>query len=156
MYGAGQESGLRLGTENVPYVVALGKACEIAKRDFCKNTGTMRLTRDKLLNGLKSNLAGRVFENVDLKNCLPNTLSVSFAEAEAHTLVSVLSNSVLISAGSTCHADSIEISPVLKSMQVESMKAAGTVRISIGKQTTDKEIEKAIHTISETVNKLSN
>lgn len=154
MYGAGQEKGFRPGTENVPYIVSIGKACEIARRDFIKNTENMKRTRDNLLTGLKKKLDGGVFENVELSNCLPNTLSVSFNDIEAHSLASAISNTIFISTGSACHADSIEISAVLKAMNIKIMQAAGTVRISTGKHTTGKEIDKAIDIISEAVNKL--
>jgi len=155
MFGAGQEKGLRPGTENVPYIVALGKACELANVNFEKNTKNMRTTRDNLLNGLISKLPGLVHENINLENCLPNTLSVSFKGVEAHTLASLLSNSVNISTGSACHADSIEISPVLKAMKIDLKAAASTVRISTGKYTSNEEIDDAIAIISDIVKKLN-
>ncbi|MFW5850809.1 MAG: cysteine desulfurase family protein [Bacteroidota bacterium] len=151
MYGASQEKGLRPGTENVPYIVALGKACEIAKRDFDKTVQIMKSTKEKLLNGLINKLGTRVQVNGQLSNTLPNTLSLAFERTDAHTLASMISNEVLISTGSACHADSIEISSVLKAMKVNQLTAASTVRLSTGRHTTFREIEKAVDVISNIV-----
>lgn len=155
LYGAGQEKGLRPGTENVPYIVALGKACEIAKRDFDKNIKNMLSTKERLLNGLKNKLGDRVKINGELSYTLPNTLSVAFEKTEAHALASLISKEVFISTGSACHADSIEISPVLKAMNVELLTAASTVRISTGKFTTVDEIDRTVEIIASAVQKLS-
>jgi len=155
MFGAGQEKGFRPGTENVPYIVALGKACEIAKRDFDKNVKTMRSTKERLLNGLKNKLGDRVKVNGELSDTLPNTLSVAFEKTEAHALASLIGKEVFISTGSACHSDSVEISPVLKAMNIGLMTAASTVRISTGKFTTDDEVDHAVEAISRAVLKLS-
>jgi cysteine desulfurase len=154
MYGAGQEKGLRPGTENVPYIVALGKACEIAQRDFTKNNAQMYRMREKLLLGLQRTLGASVKINADLKNCLPNTLSISFEKVDAHALTSSIGNDVFFSTGSACHANSVEISPVLKAMKIDTATAASTVRISTGKNTTAEEIDLAIAAITDTVLKL--
>jgi cysteine desulfurase len=155
LYGAGQEKGLRPGTENVPYIVALGKACDIVKRDFDKNVNNMLSTKERLLNGLKNKLRDRVKVNGEFSNILPNTLSVAFDRIEAHALASLISKEVFISTGSACHADSIEISSVLKAMNIELMTAASTVRISTGKYTTVEEVDRAVEAISSAVLKLS-
>ena len=155
LHGASQEKGIRPGTENVIHIVGLGKACEIAKRDFEKNSLNMLTMRDSLLNGLKNNLGEQVKVNVNIQNCLPNTLSIAFDKVEAHTLASVISKDIFISTGSACHADSIEISSVLKAMNINIKTAAGTVRISTGKYTTTEEIETAVRIISDAVKKLS-
>ena len=154
MYGANQEKGLRPGTENVIHIIALGKACEIAKRDFDKNYQTMLLSRDRLINGLKSK-PGVEFEiNGDLSNSLPNTLSIAFNGVDAHTLASLIRNEIYLSTGSACHADSIEISPVLKAMNIDLKIAAGTVRISTGRYTTNDEVNIAVEIITNAVIKL--
>lgn len=149
IYGANQEKGLRPGTENVPFIVALGKACEIAKRDLDKNQEHMYRMRERLLNGLREKSGLTVSLNADLKNCLPNTLSIAFEKVEAHALASLVGNEVLLSTGSACHADSVEISSVLDAMGVDLLTAAGTVRISTGKFTTEEEIDQAVRAISE-------
>lgn len=154
-HGASQEKGIRPGTENVIHIVALGKACEIAKRDFNHNHYNMQSMRDKLLHGLRNNLGDKVKINGNLQKCLPNTLSIAFDKVEAHVLSSFIGNEVYISTGSACHADSIEISSVLKAMNLDLKRAAGTVRISTGKYTTSEEVEMAVKIISEAVKKLS-
>ena len=154
IFGAGQERGLRPGTENVPYIVALGKACELASENLDTSNRHLFETRQRLLNGLKKKCQPTIQLNADLNNCLPNTLSIAFEKVDAHTLASLVSKKVLFSTGSACHADSVEISPVLKAMQVNPLTTAGTVRISTGKYTTKEEIDRAVEIISETVNKL--
>jgi cysteine desulfurase len=154
MFGAGQEEGVRPGTENVAYIVALGKACEISAVNFDKNYKHMYNMRGKLLEGLLLNLKN-IRVNTDLSNSLPNTLSIAFDNVDAHKLTSLISNEVFISTGSACHSGITEISPVLKAMNVELMTASGTVRVSTGKYTTEEEIEFAIEAISRAVQKLS-
>ena len=154
IFGAGQERGLRPGTENIPYIVALGKACELAKENLEPNSQHMFQMRQRLLNGLKEKCRTAIKLNADLENCLPNTLSIAFENVDAHTLASLAGKKVLFSTGSACHADSVEISPVLKAMQVNPRIAAGTVRLSTGKYTTIEEIDYAVGAISEIVNKL--
>lgn len=154
IFGAGQERGLRPGTENVPYSIALGKACELAKENLKKNNQHLFQMRQLLLERLKEKCQTTVKVNADLDNCLPNTLSIAFDGVDAHTLASFVSSEVSFSTGSACHADSVEISPVLKAMQTDRKTAAGTVRISTGKFTTKEEIDRAVEIISETVNKL--
>ncbi|MCK5700774.1 MAG: cysteine desulfurase [Cyclobacteriaceae bacterium] len=154
MFGAGQEEGIRPGTENVAYIAALGKACEISAGNFDKNYQHMYDMREKILEGLLLSLKN-IRVNTDLSNSLPNTLSIAFDKVDAHKLTSLISNEVFISTGSACHSGQTEISPVLKAMKIDLSTAAGTVRISTGKYTTEEEIEFVIETISRAVQKLS-
>ncbi len=155
LYGGGQEKGNRPGTENTSQSVGLGKAAETARQELGANREHMWELREHLVEGLINQMGNQVILNTDLDNSLPNTLSVAFDKVEAHTLASLLSNDVLISTGSACHAEITEISPVLEAMNVQKMTAAGTVRISIGKYTTTEEIDYTIRIITETVRKLS-
>ncbi len=155
LFGAGQEKGIRPGTENVIHIVGFGKACEIAKRDFEKNRQNMLSARDLLLKGFRNNFGDKVKVNGSLEFCLPNTLSIAFEGIEAHKLASFISNDVLISTGSACHSGITEISSVLKAMDVNQKTAVGTVRISTGKYTTVEEIGKAVKIISDAVKELS-
>lgn len=154
MYGAGQERGIRPGTENVIQIVGLGKACEVAKRDLDKNHLNMLSMRDRLLNGLRNNLGDKVMVNGILEKSLPNTLSIAFDKVEAHALASLISNDLLISTGSACHSGNTEISSVLKAMNINLLRAAGTVRISTGKNTTEQEIDFATEILSNAVSRL--
>ena len=116
------------------HTVGLGKACEVALRDFKQNQQNMQISRDRLLNGLVSQLGNLVYVNVNLKDCLPNTLSVAFKKISAHALASYISDDVLISTGSACHSGETNISSVLQAMNLDFSTAAATVRISTGKK----------------------
>ena len=97
-HGAGQERGLRPGTENVTEIVGLGKACEIAKRDLKENMAHMKETRDNLYEGLKT--MGTDFKlNGHPEKRLPNTLNVSFRGVQANMLLSDVKGQVAASAG---------------------------------------------------------
>jgi cysteine desulfurase len=154
IFGAGQENGLRPGTENIPYIVALGKACELASENLETNNRHLFKMRQRLLDGLKIKCQTIITLNANLENCLPNTLSVAFKGIDAHTLTSLASKKVLFSTGSACHSGLVTISPVLKAMQVNPFTAASTVRISTGKYTTEEEVEIAVKAISDIVNEL--
>ena len=156
IFGAGQENGRRPGTENVPCIVGLGKACELAIEHLEATNRHLFKMRQKLLDGLREKIRTGIKLNADLNNCLPNTLSIAFDGVEAHTLASFVSSQVSFSTGSACHANSIEISPVLKAMDTDRKTAAGTVRISTGKYTGKEEIDYAVEVISTAVNQLSN
>jgi cysteine desulfurase len=147
LFGASQENGLRPGTENVAYMVALGKACEIAGRDSKKNVRVMLSAKERLLDGLKSNLGELITVNGADAPTLPNTLSVAFNGIDAHALASSLSNEVLIATGSACHANRVEPSSVLKAMNLDTATALATVRISTGKYTSLQQIDQAIEAI---------
>ncbi len=155
MHGAGQEKGIRPGTENVIQIVGLGKACEVALRDFKQNQQNMMVSRDRLLDGLVSRLGNKVHVNVHLENCLPNTLSVAFESVSAHALASFISSDVLISTGSACHSGETTISSVLHAMDLDFRTAATTVRISTGKSSTEEEIDFAVEVLVNAVKKLS-
>jgi len=140
MHGAGHEYNKRAGTENVIQIVGLGKACEIAKRDFNKNHDHMKTLRDRLYTLLKEKIPD-LKRNGHPEYCLPNTLSVGFRGASASYLISEVQKIVAISAGAACHSDHIKISYVLEAMNVPLEYAKGTLRISTGKYTTLSDIE---------------
>jgi cysteine desulfurase len=144
MHGAGHERNLRAGTENVLEIVGLGKACEIAKRDLDTNMAHMTAMRDRLHNGLKHSIAS-TWLNGHPEKRLPNTLSVGFQGMEASTLLNdLIMADIAVSAGSACHAGSTTISHVLEAMKVPPEYAVGTLRLSVGKMTTEDEIDRAI------------
>jgi len=152
IHGADHEQNRRAGTENVLEIVGLGQACEIAGRDLAKNAAHMKTMRDRLYEGLKS-----TFNDIKLnghpEKRLPNTLSVSFPHIEANTLLSEISD-IAASAGAACHADSVDISHVLKAMGVPEEYAMGTVRLSVGRMTTAEEIDRAVEIITGAVERL--
>ncbi|MEA3462058.1 MAG: cysteine desulfurase family protein [Bacteroidota bacterium] len=150
IHGAEQENGIRPGTENVGHIVALGKACQIARRDFDRNRSHMHDMRLRLLEGLQSRLKN-LKVHTPLDSSLPNTLSIAFEKVDAQALTSFIAGEVFISTGSACHSGHTEISSVLKAMNIDLVAATNTVRISTGKYTTEKEIDIAIETISRAV-----
>ena len=153
IHGAGQEHGRRAGTENVLEIVGLGKACEIARRDLEKNMSALQQSRDRLHNGLTDKL-GQVRLNGHPERRLPNTLSLSFAGIEANGLLSEIKDSVAASAGAACHSGGVEISYVLKAMNVPMEWAKGTLRFSTGRMTTEAQIDRAINVIASAVVRL--
>jgi cysteine desulfurase len=152
-HGAGQEMGRRAGTENVLQIVGLGKACEIARRDMAANIARMRSTRDRLEAGLVAELDD-IRVNAQGAQRLPNTASVSFYNLEANRILEEIGLEVAASAGAACHADTVEISHVLKAMQIPEAWAKGTVRFTTGKMTTDEEIDRALEAVVGAVKKL--
>ncbi len=152
IHGADHESNLRAGTENVLEIVGLGKACELAQKDFKQNSAHMRHTRDLLYQGILAK-CHRVKLNGHPKNRLPNTLSISFPGIEANTLLDEL-DGLAASAGAACHSDSIDISPTLLAMGVPVEYAMGTIRLSTGRFLTENDVEKAVSIITAAVNRL--
>ncbi len=154
MHGAGQEQGLRAGTENVLEIVGLGKACEIAKRDFEKNSLQMKKTRDVLHHGLMERVK-KMRLNGHPEKRLPNTLSLSFQGISANDLISNIKEHVAVSAGAACHSGEEKISPVLSAMNAPPEWARGTIRFSTGKMTTEEEILYAVTVIADAVDMLT-
>lgn len=146
-YGAGQEMGWRSGTENVLEIVGLGKACDIARRDLDKNTSHMKAMRDRLHDGLLARFPDLRL-NGHPESRLPNTLNVSFRGREADRILEDIGLDVAASAGAACHSDTVEISHVLKAMNVPADWAMGTLRFSVGRMTTAAEIDKTIQVLS--------
>ena len=155
MHGADHESNRRPGTENVLEIVGLGKACEIAQRDLDENISHFRQMRDRLHNGLKTALPDASFllnGHPDLR--LPNTLSLAFYLIEANTLLAEIGDQVAASAGAACHSDEIDLSQVLVAMDVPIDYAMGTVRFSVGRGTTEEEIDQAVQILTKSLNSL--
>ncbi|NNL78673.1 MAG: cysteine desulfurase [Desulfobacterales bacterium] len=153
MHGAGQESDWRAGTENVLEIVGLGTACEIAKRDLAKNMDHMQAMRERLYEGIKDECS-MVRLNGHPTERLPNTLSISFHGLEANRILDEIGPEVAASAGAACHSDTVEISHVLRAMDVPLEWAKGTIRLTTGRMTTETDVDKAIQVISGAVKKL--
>jgi len=141
IHGAGHEHGRRAGTESALLAAALGEACELA-RDL-SGMDRIRSLRDRLWNALKESCGDRVVLNGHLEKRLPNTLNVSFVGHLGSELLAQLPK-IAVSTGSACHADRVEISPVLQAMGVSQEVGAGAVRFSLGRTTTSEEIEAVI------------
>lgn len=152
-HGAGQEMGLRAGTENVLEIVGLGKACEIATRDLKKNAEHMKMLRNRLHDGLLCEL-GQIKLNGHPDKRLPNTLSLSFKGLAADRILEEIGLEVAASAGAACHSDTVEISHVLQAMSIPLDLAKGTLRFSVGRMTTVEQIDKSIQVVAHAVKKL--
>jgi cysteine desulfurase len=152
-HGAGQEKGLRAGTENVPGIVGLGKACEIAARDLAGAADRMRDLREKLHKGIVSRIAD-VRLNGHPERRLPNTLNLSFKGVEANRLLEEIGLDVAASAGAACHAGSVAISHVLDAMCVPMEWAKGALRFTVGRMTTAEEIDEAVAVVAMAVAKI--
>lgn len=151
LHGAGQEAGRRASTENVVHIVGLGRACAVAKRDLEKSQSHMLAMRDRLEERLKEELgpkAKRMRLNGPREARLPNTLSVSFHRVEANTLLSEVSHKVAASAGAACHSDEVHVSHVLEAMGVPQDWAMGTLRLTVGRDTTPAEVDEAASVIA--------
>jgi len=152
MHGADHEMNRRAGTENVLEIVGLGKACEIAERDLKQHSDHMRTMRDKLERGLLNKSLNTKINGHPVER-LPNTLSVSFRGLEADVLLSELEE-VAASAGAACHSDSVDVSSVLTAMGVPPEYAMGTIRFSVGRNTTPEEIDITVQKISAVVRRM--
>jgi len=153
LWGAGHEHGRRAGTENVLEIVGLGKACEIAGHHLNDHMTHMKTMRDRLHEGLREKLE-YVKLNGHLEKRLPNTLSLSFRGVNVNQLLAEIEDDVAASAGAACHSGGVEMSYVLSAMHVPEEWAKGTVRFSVGRMTTESEIDHAIGIISEAVRRL--
>ncbi|MBC8317146.1 MAG: cysteine desulfurase [Desulfobulbaceae bacterium] len=151
-HGAGQENRARAGTENVVGIVGLGQACEIAGRNLLDSIKKMENLRDLLHEGLFSQLDD-IRLNGHPKQRLPNTLSVSVKGLEANKVLEKIKGEVAASAGAACHSGGVDVSHVLKAMQVPLEWAKGTLRFSVGRMTTTEQIE---HTIEIVVKAIKN
>ena len=149
MHGADHEQNMRAGTENVMEIVGLGRACELAMNNLNEYMAHYKKTKDYLYSLLKKSIPDLRL-NGHPEKCLPNTLSISFPGIEANTLIFRLEN-VAVSAGAACHAESIDVSEVLKAMKVPVEYAMGTIRLSTGRETTMDEIKEASDDIINTV-----
>lgn len=142
IHGAGHETGRRAGTENVPYLVGLGKACELARQSLPAAMEWLRQLRDRLWRQLQEGLGERVVLNGHPSLRLPNTLNVNVLGHVGAELLEKVPE-IAASTGSACHEGQVICSPVLLAMGVPRQLARGTVRLSVGRFTTEEEIDRA-------------
>ncbi len=156
MFGAGHEKGMRPGTENTPYIAGLGKACELAKKELAQRMERLKSLRDMLCDLLAGALPGlKIKINGGGADRLPNTLNISIPGADGSLLVEALKDSVAISAGSACHAGRRSPSSVLKAMGASDDEAFSSVRITVGRDNTEKEIREAAAILQKAVLQLA-
>ena len=151
MHGGGHERGMRSGTLATHQIVGLGEAAAIAKVDMEKDNERIRMLRDKLWNGIKD--IEETYINGDEEQRYCGNLNVSFNYVEGESLMMALKD-LAVSSGSACTSASLEPSYVLRALGLNDEMAHSSIRFSIGRFTTEEEIDYAIETIRNSIGKL--
>ncbi|MEC7677075.1 MAG: aminotransferase class V-fold PLP-dependent enzyme, partial [Pseudomonadota bacterium] len=151
MHGGGHERGFRSGTLPTHQVVGMGEAFKIAEEEMESDNKRISILRDKLWNGLNS--IEEIYLNGDMKQRIPGNLNVSFNFVEGESLIMAIKD-MAVSSGSACTSASLEPSYVLRALGRSDELAHSSLRISIGKYTTEEEIDYSISLIKEAVAKL--
>jgi cysteine desulfurase len=152
IHGAGHESGRRAGTENVLLDVGLGAACALA--EHWVGMESVRQLRELLWNLLQARFGNRVVLSGHPDERLPNTLNVSFVNKVGTEILARIGG-VAASTGSACHSGSVELSPVLKAMNIAPEIGMGAIRFSLGRTTTREEIEATVSQLTDAVSALA-
>lgn len=142
LFGAGQEHGLRPGTENVPAIAGLGAASRLARGRLPSVDARLRATRDALQERLQAAVPGLVLNGHPTER-LPNTLHVSFPSVSGRALLQAASEHVAASVGSACHSAGDAVSGVLAAIGCDAARATGAVRLSTGWPTSMDDVERA-------------
>lgn len=151
MHGGGHERGMRSGTLPVHQIVGMGEAYRIAKEEMAEEMARIRTLRDRLWNGLKDMEA--VYVNGDLEQRMVGNLNVSFAFVEGESLIMALKD-LAVSSGSACTSASLEPSYVLRALGLNDELAHSSIRFSIGRYTTEEEVDYAIELCRSAVTRL--
>ncbi len=154
IHGGGQEKGRRSGTENVPGIIGLGKAAEIARREMDAEAGRLTPLRDKLVQGILERITDTRLNGHPAKR-LPNNvnISVDFVEGESMCLNLDLEG-ICASTGSACSSSSLEPSHVLLALGLRHEQAHGSLRFTLGKWTTGEEIDRVLEVLPRIIAKL--
>jgi cysteine desulfurase len=151
MHGGGHERGFRSGTLATHQIVGMGEAFRIARVEMAAENERIRMLRDKLLNGIKD--MEEVYVNGDLEHRVPHNLNVSFNFVEGESLIMGVKE-LAVSSGSACTSASLEPSYVLRALGRNDELAHSSIRFSIGRFTTEADIEFAIRLMKERIGKL--
>lgn len=154
LLGGHQEGGKRGGTENVPYIVGLGRACELARQALGDEMTRVAALRDRLQAGIQA-ACPDVLVNGDEVHRLPNTLNISFQYIEGESILYHLSDrGIAASSGSACTSGSLEPSHVIRAMGVPFMAAHGSIRFSLSRYNTAADIEYVLENLPPIIKKL--
>ena len=154
IHGGEQERGLRAGTENVPGIVGMGAAIEIASRNLKQNVVRTAFLRDRLIDRILAEIPGTKL-NGAREGRLPNNCNISFDRIDGEALLLRLDLAgIAASSGSACTAGSQEISHVLKAIGLTDQEAKGSLRLTTGTGNTEEEIDETVTAIHEIVNDL--
>jgi cysteine desulfurase len=143
---------MRSGTLNVPGIVGLGAACEIAQREMPEESARLRALRDKLRATLEANLE-ETYINGTMEHRLPNNLNMSFAYVEGESLLMGI-NDIAVSSGSACTSATLEPSYVLKALGLGDDLAHTSIRFGLGRFNTEAEVDYVAQKMIDVVNKL--
>ena len=150
--GGGQERGFRSGTLPTPLCVGLGEAAEICMKEMDGEAKRLTKLRDRMLKGLNAKLP-EIYVNGDLEQRIPGNLNISFAHVEGESLMMGIKN-LSVSSGSACTSASLEPSYVLRALGVEEEMAHTSLRIGLGRFTTEHEVDTAVDELVHHVTKL--
>lgn len=154
IYGGGQEKGVRSGTENVPLIVGFAKALEIAQKMREKESKRLIKLRDKLIEGIKKKIPN-IHINGDLEKRLPNNVNISFLGVEGESMILHLdAKGICASTGSACSSHSLEPSHVIKALGLSDEASHGSLRFTLGRHTTEEDIEKVLKELPKIVESL--
>jgi cysteine desulfurase len=151
IHGSGHEFSMRSGTLPVHQIVGMGEAFQIAKQEGLKDSERVFKLRNKLWEGIK--FLGDIYLNGDLKKRVAHNLNVSFGGIRGDKLIAALTD-IAVSTSAACIAEGTEPSYVLKAIGVNNVLALSSVRFSLGKFTSEQEIDYAIQHINQVINKL--
>lgn len=152
MHGGGHEKQMRSGTENVPGIVGMAKALEISKE---KDTKKMSKLRDKLIEGILENIPKTKLNGAKGEKRLANNVNISFTDVEGEAIGGYLENQgIFASTGSACASNTLASSHVLKSLKLTDLEQNSSVRFSLSKYTTEKEINYVLKKLPKIIQKL--
>jgi cysteine desulfurase len=154
LVGGGQEHGRRGGTENVPNIIAFGRAAELAMANLADENTRVRALRDQLENGILSRIAGTSLNGAKEPR-LPNTSNIAFDSVEAEGVLMLLDQAgICASSGSACSTGSLDPSHVLVAMGCTAARARGSLRFSLGMYNTEAEVDYVLERLPAIIAKL--
>ena len=151
MHGGGHERGFRSGTLATHQIVGMGEAFRIARLEMVDENKRIKALRDRLFNGLSD--IEQVFINGDMEHRVPHNLNISFAYIEGESMLMAIKD-LAVSSGSACTSASLEPSYVLRALGREDELAHSSIRFTLGRFTTEEEIDYAIKLLHEKIGKL--
>jgi cysteine desulfurase len=154
IHGGAQERNRRAGTENIPYIIGLGKACEIAQRDFQKRHEYLRNLRDRLQEGIFQAIPHVELNGHPIRR-LPNTLNASFLYVEGESLLLNMDlEGIAVSSGSACSSGSADASHVILAMGKSPLVAQSAIRFSLGLTNTGEDVDYVLEVLPRVIERL--
>lgn len=153
--GGHQERGKRAGTENVPYIIGMAKACELAQNAINDEVTRVKALRDKLEKGIISKIPNARL-NAAVENRVPNTTNIGFQYIEGELILLHMSDAgICASSGSACTSGSLEPSHVLRAMGIPFTALHGSIRFSLSRFTTEEEIDYVLEKLPQIIKRLN-